>query len=51
MLACALAVLAARGDARVASATFLTTMLDFADPGEIGVYIVARSRSPRASPR
>ena len=39
LLAGALAVLAARRDAHVASATFLTTMLDFADPGEIGVYI------------
>jgi polyhydroxyalkanoate synthase len=39
LLACALAALAARGDTSVASATFLTTMLDFADPGEIGVYV------------
>ena len=39
LLACALAVLAARQDRSVESATFLTTMLDFADPGEIGVYI------------
>ncbi len=39
LLACALAVLAARRDASVESATFLTTMLDFADPGEIGVYV------------
>lgn len=39
ILACALAVLAARADTAVASATFLTTMLDFADPGEVGVYI------------
>ena len=39
LLACALAVLAARRDRSVESATFLTTMLDFADPGEIGVYI------------
>jgi polyhydroxyalkanoate synthase len=39
LLACALAVLAARKDAWVASATMLTTMLDYADPGEIGVYI------------
>ena len=39
MLACALAVLAARHDRSVESATFLTTMLDFADPGEIGVYV------------
>ena len=39
LLACALAVLAARNDRSVESATFLTTMLDFADPGEIGVYV------------
>ncbi len=39
LLACALAVLAARGDKSVASATLLTTMLDFEDPGEIGVYV------------
>src|SRR5262249_51061583 len=39
LLACALAVLAARRDNVVASATFLTTMLDFEDPGEIGVYV------------
>ena len=39
LLACALAVLAARNDRSVHSATFLTTMLDFDDPGEIGVYV------------
>ncbi len=39
LLACALAVLAARNDRSASSATFLTTMLDFADPGEIGVYV------------
>jgi polyhydroxyalkanoate synthase len=39
LLACTLAVLAARGDRSVASATFLTTMLDFEDPGEIGVFV------------
>jgi len=39
ILACALAVLAARGESTVASTTLLTTMLDFADPGEIGVYV------------
>ena len=39
LLASALAVLAARRRPRVESATFLTTMLDFEDPGEIGVYI------------
>jgi polyhydroxyalkanoate synthase len=39
LTACLLAWLAARGEARVARATFLTTMLDFADPGELGVFI------------
>jgi polyhydroxyalkanoate synthase len=39
LLASALAVLAARHDHSVASATLLTTMLDFADPGPIGVYL------------
>lgn len=39
LLACALAVLRARGDKRVRSLTLLTTMLDFADPGEICVYV------------
>ena len=39
LLACSLVVLAARREHPVASATFLTTMLDFADPGEIGVYV------------
>lgn len=39
LLACALAVLAARKDASIASATLLTTMVDFTDPGEIGVYV------------
>ena len=50
ILACALAVLAARNDRSVASATFLTTMLDFADPGEIGVYVsreMLASREPQ----
>ncbi|MEJ7667856.1 MAG: class I poly(R)-hydroxyalkanoic acid synthase [Casimicrobiaceae bacterium] len=39
MLAAALAVLAERNDRSVASATLLTTMLDFDDPGDIGVYV------------
>jgi polyhydroxyalkanoate synthase len=39
LLASALAVLAARKKAPVESTTFLTTMLDFADPGDIGVYV------------
>jgi len=36
MLGCAAAVLAARGEDKIASLTFLTTMLDFSDAGEIG---------------
>ena len=39
LLACALAVMAERRDRSVTSLTLLTTMLDFADPGEIGVYV------------
>jgi polyhydroxyalkanoate synthase len=42
LLACTLAVMAARKDRSVESATFLTTMLDFTDPGEIGVFYVSR---------
>jgi polyhydroxyalkanoate synthase len=39
LVATALAVMAARGDERVNSLTLLTTMLDFSDVGEIGVYL------------
>lgn len=39
LLGAALAVLAARGDETVASATFLTTMLDFSDTGRIGLFV------------
>jgi polyhydroxyalkanoate synthase len=39
ILASTLAVLRARGDRRVASLTLLTTMLDFAVPGDLGVFI------------
>ena len=39
MLANALAVLAARGEEPVASATFLTTLLDFSDTGILDVFI------------
>src|SRR3546814_7652539 len=31
--------MAAKGDDRVVSATFLTTLTDFAEPGELGVFI------------
>ncbi|MGO4152200.1 class I poly(R)-hydroxyalkanoic acid synthase [Cupriavidus sp. YAF13] len=39
LLACALAVAAARGEDKVASVTLLTTMLDFHDTGEIGLLV------------
>jgi polyhydroxyalkanoate synthase len=56
LLACALAVLADRHDHSVASATLLTTMLDFSDPGPIGVYLspeflAARERALMAGGR
>ena len=49
LLAAALAVLAARRDRSVASVTLLTTLLDFDEPGEIGVYVsreLLASREP-----
>mgnify|MGYP001360901424 FL=1 len=39
LLAATLAWMAAKGDDRVASATFLTTLTDFSEPGELGVFI------------
>jgi polyhydroxyalkanoate synthase len=39
LTACLLAWLAARSDDRIKAATFLTTMTDFADPGDLGVFI------------
>ena len=39
LLGAGLAVLAAKGDAPAASATFLTTMLDFAEAGQLGLFI------------
>ena len=39
LLSCTLAHMATRKDTRVKSATFLTTMLDFAEAGELGVFI------------
>jgi polyhydroxyalkanoate synthase subunit PhaC len=38
-LGAGLAVLAAKNDRCVASATFLTTMLDFSDTGQIGLFV------------
>jgi polyhydroxyalkanoate synthase len=39
LLAAALAYMAEKGDDRVASATYFTTMVDFEEPGELGVFI------------
>jgi poly[(R)-3-hydroxyalkanoate] polymerase subunit PhaC len=39
MLGTALAVLAARGEKKVESATYLASMLDFSDTGDIGLFI------------
>jgi len=39
LLACALAWMASKRDSRIKSATFFTTMVDFSEPGELGVFI------------
>ncbi|HLI13397.1 MAG TPA: class I poly(R)-hydroxyalkanoic acid synthase [Alphaproteobacteria bacterium] len=39
LLACTLAYMAAKGDERFKSATFFTTMVDFEEAGELGVFI------------
>ena len=39
LLATTMAYMAARKDKRLASGTFFTTMLDFSQPGELGVFI------------
>ncbi len=39
LLATTLAYMAAKADDRIASATFLTTMIDFEEPGDLGVFI------------
>ncbi len=39
LTACLLAWLAARGERRIGAATFLTTMTDFSEPGDLGVFI------------
>jgi polyhydroxyalkanoate synthase len=47
ILASALALLRSRGDKSVASMTLLTTMLDFSDPGDLGVFIDEQNVSRR----
>ena len=47
ILATALALLRARGDASVASMTLLTAMLDFREPGDLGVFIDEQGVSAR----
>jgi polyhydroxyalkanoate synthase len=47
LLGAALAVLAAKGESLVESATFLTTMLDFSEPGPLGVFIDPTSLAAR----
>ncbi len=47
MLGAALAVMAARGEDEVESATFLASMLDFSDTGEIGLFIDEASVAAR----
>jgi polyhydroxyalkanoate synthase len=39
LLGCTLAYLAARGEDKVACATFFVSLLDFSQPGELGVFI------------
>lgn len=47
ILAAALAVARARGDAAVTSLTLLTTLLDFTDTGEIGLFVDEQSVAQR----
>jgi polyhydroxyalkanoate synthase len=47
LLGAALAVLAGKKHSGVASATYLTTMLDFSEPGQIGVFIDKESIARR----
>ena len=39
LLACTLTYMKAKGDDRIKSATYFTTMTDFSEPGELGVFI------------
>ena len=39
LLATTMAYMKAKGDKRINSATFFTTMLDFSEPGELGIFL------------
>jgi polyhydroxyalkanoate synthase len=39
LTACLLAWMAAKGEQRVKSVTFFTTLIDFSEPGELGVFV------------
>jgi polyhydroxyalkanoate synthase subunit PhaC len=43
LLACLLGWLAAKGEVRAKSATFFTAMIDFSEPGELGVFTDERT--------
>ena len=47
LLGAALAVMAAKGEDTVASVTFLTTMLDFSETGQIGLFVDEASVAAR----
>ncbi|UWU66237.1 alpha/beta hydrolase [Bradyrhizobium sp. NC92] len=47
ILSSALAILRTRGDEKVASVTLLTTMLDFREPGDLGVFVDEESLRQR----
>jgi polyhydroxyalkanoate synthase len=47
MLGAALAVIAARGESKVESGTYLASMLDFSDTGDIGLFIDPASLAVR----
>jgi poly[(R)-3-hydroxyalkanoate] polymerase subunit PhaC len=47
LLAAGLAVLAAKKESLVSSVTFLATMLDFSDPGQIGLFVDEASVATR----
>lgn len=49
LLMVTLACMAARGDRRAASATFLATLLDFAEPGELGALASRQGQASASS--